>query len=164
MLYRFRLRVFGPRYQLGSRSNSRQRIEAPVRHHVEKHIQCHREGLYCASAEDDQRQPADRMFLVDMRPHEIDDCDVMSRLTSRARSAAEHEPERSFEHCFVSLLRQASSSKARILRAEASFLSALGRGSCRSVPSQPPAVLASSFGPTKCRLYQFVCFSYLTPE
>ena len=45
------------------------------------------------------------MFLVDARPHEIDDGDVVARLTSRTESMAEHEPQRSFEHCFVGLLK-----------------------------------------------------------
>jgi len=45
------------------------------------------------------------MFLVDTQPHKIDDGDVVPRLTSRTESVAEHEPQRSFEHCFVSLLK-----------------------------------------------------------
>ena len=44
------------------------------------------------------------MFLVDARPHEIDDGDVVPRLTSRTESMTEHESERRFEHCFVGLL------------------------------------------------------------
>jgi len=51
----------------------------------------------------DDQQPS--MFLVDARSHEIDDGDVVPRLTSRTESMAEHEPERRFEHCFVSLLK-----------------------------------------------------------
>jgi hypothetical protein len=50
----------------------------------------------------DDQQPS--MFLVDARPHEIDDGDVVARLTSRTESMAEHEPEGRFEHCFVGLL------------------------------------------------------------
>jgi len=50
----------------------------------------------------DDQQPS--MFLVDARPHEIDDRDVVARLTSRTVSMAEHEPEGRFEHCFVGLL------------------------------------------------------------
>ena len=38
-------------------------------------------------------------------PHEADDGDVVARLTSRTESMAEHEPQRSFEHCFVGLLK-----------------------------------------------------------
>ena len=45
------------------------------------------------------------MFLIDARSYKIDDGDVVPRLTSRAESMAEHEPQRSFEHCFVSLLK-----------------------------------------------------------
>src|SRR5271169_1768406 len=51
----------------------------------------------------DDQEPS--MFLVDARPHEIDDGDVVARLTSRTESMAEHEPQRSFEHCFVGLLK-----------------------------------------------------------
>jgi hypothetical protein len=45
------------------------------------------------------------MFLVDARPHEIDDGDVVARLTSRTESMAKHEPQGSFEHRFVGLLK-----------------------------------------------------------
>jgi hypothetical protein len=45
------------------------------------------------------------MFLVDARPHEIDDGDVVARLTSRTESMAEHEPKGRFEHCLVGLLK-----------------------------------------------------------
>ena len=45
------------------------------------------------------------MFLVKARPHEIDDGDVVARLTSRTESMTEHEPEGSFVHCFVGLLK-----------------------------------------------------------
>jgi hypothetical protein len=45
------------------------------------------------------------MFLVQARPHKIDDCDVVPRLTPGAESVAEHESEGSFQHCFVSLLK-----------------------------------------------------------
>jgi hypothetical protein len=45
------------------------------------------------------------MFLVDARTHEIDDGDVVPRLTPRTESVAKHEPEGSFQHCFVSLLK-----------------------------------------------------------
>jgi hypothetical protein len=50
----------------------------------------------------DDQQPS--MFLVDARPHEIDDGDVVARLTSRTDSMAEHEPEGGLEHYFVGLL------------------------------------------------------------
>src|ERR1700727_513775 len=50
----------------------------------------------------DDQQPG--MFLVDARSHKIDDGDVVPRLTSRTESVAEHETQRSFEHCFVGLL------------------------------------------------------------
>ena len=45
------------------------------------------------------------MLLVHARTHEVDDSDVVDRLTSRAESVAEHEPKRSFERCFVGLLK-----------------------------------------------------------
>ena len=51
----------------------------------------------------DDQQPS--MFLVDARPHEIDNGDVVARLTSRAESMAEHEAERSFQHRLVCLLK-----------------------------------------------------------
>ena len=51
----------------------------------------------------DDQQPS--MFLVDARPHEIDNGDVVPRLASCTKSVAEHEPQRSFEHCFVGLLK-----------------------------------------------------------
>ena len=44
------------------------------------------------------------MFLVDARPHKIDDGDVVPRLTSRTESMAEHEPERCLKHGFIGLL------------------------------------------------------------
>ena len=53
----FRLKAFGPQYQLGSRSSSRER-ESLARHHGEKQIRCHHKGLHCVSGEDDQRRPA----------------------------------------------------------------------------------------------------------
>jgi len=102
---RSHLLAFGLRYQLGSRSSSRRRIRELARHHGEKQIRCHHKVLYCASCETikDDQQPS--MFLVDARPHEIDDGDVVARLTSRTESMAEHEPQGSFEHCFVGLLK-----------------------------------------------------------
>lgn len=45
------------------------------------------------------------MFLIDAGPHKIDDGDVVPRLASCTESMAEHEPERSLEHCFVGLLK-----------------------------------------------------------
>lgn len=59
-------------------------------------------ALPAETVKDDQ-QPS--MFLVDARAHEIDDGDVVARLTSRTESMAKHEPERSFQHCLVSLLK-----------------------------------------------------------
>jgi hypothetical protein len=44
------------------------------------------------------------MFLIEPRPHEIDDRDVMPRLTARTEAVAEHEAERGFEHRFIGLL------------------------------------------------------------
>jgi len=43
--------------------------------------------------------------LFDARPHEIDDGDMVPRLTPRAESMAKHEPEGSFQHGLVSLLK-----------------------------------------------------------
>jgi hypothetical protein len=50
----------------------------------------------------DDQEPS--MFLVDARPHKIDDVDVVPRLTSRTKSMTEHESKERFEHCFVGLL------------------------------------------------------------
>lgn len=44
----------------------------------------------------DDQQPS--MFLVDARTHEVDNSDVVPRLTSRTESMAEHESQGSFEH------------------------------------------------------------------
>jgi len=49
------------------------------------------------------QQPS--VLLVYARLDEIDDRDVMSRLTSSAETMTEHETERSFQHCFVGLLK-----------------------------------------------------------
>ncbi len=87
------------------------------------------------------------MFLVHARTHKVDDSDVVPRLTSRTESMAEHEPEGSFEHCFIGLLKASFFVKGENSMSRVSFLSALARK--RSIwPSQPRAVLASSFGPT----------------
>ena len=61
-----------------------------------------RVALPAEAIKDDQQA---RMFLVDARPYEIDDGDVVARLTSRTESVAKHEPEGSFQHCLVSLLK-----------------------------------------------------------
>ncbi len=45
------------------------------------------------------------MFFVDARTREVDDSDVVARLTSRTEAMAEHEPEGGLEHCFVGLLK-----------------------------------------------------------
>jgi hypothetical protein len=45
------------------------------------------------------------MFLVDTRPDEINDRDVVSGLAPSAKTIAEHETERGFEHRFVGLLK-----------------------------------------------------------
>ena len=63
------------------------------------------EGHIALSAETIKDDQQTSMFLVDARPHEIDDSDVVPRLTSRSEPMAEHEPQRSFEHCFVGLLK-----------------------------------------------------------
>jgi hypothetical protein len=45
------------------------------------------------------------VLLVDARPHEIDDCDVVAWLTPGAEGMAEHETQRGFAHRFVRLLK-----------------------------------------------------------
>src|SRR5271157_84919 len=62
------------------------------------------EGHIALPAETIKDSQQTSMFLVDARPHEIDDGDVVPRLASCTKSVAEHEPQRSFEHCFVGLL------------------------------------------------------------
>src|SRR5208282_2215742 len=69
--------------------------------------------------EDDQQTS---MFLVDARPHEIDDGDVVPRLTSRTESMAEHEPEGSLEHCFVGLLKASLLIKSQNFVSRGEFL------------------------------------------
>jgi hypothetical protein len=44
------------------------------------------------------------MFLVDARPNEINNRDVMARLTASAEAVAEHEAQGSLQHRFVGLL------------------------------------------------------------
>jgi hypothetical protein len=44
------------------------------------------------------------MFLVDTRPHKIDDGNVMTRPASRTESMAKHEPEGSFQQGKLSAL------------------------------------------------------------
>ena len=81
-------------------------------------------ALPAETIKDDQQTG---MFLVDARPHKIDDGDVVPRLTSRTESMAEHKPQGSFEHCFVGLLKASFLVKGENFGAEASFLSALVR-------------------------------------
>jgi hypothetical protein len=68
----------------------------------------------------DDQQPS--MFLVDARPHEIDDGDMVPRLTSRTESMAEHEPQGSFEHRFVGLLKASFLIKSENLASGGQFL------------------------------------------
>jgi len=89
----------------------------------------------------DDQQPS--MFLVDARTHEVDNSDVVPRLTSRTESVAEHEPQRSFEHCFVGLLKTSFFIKSKNFATEASFLSALARK--RSICAQSTACGFSFF-------------------
>ena len=65
LLYRFRFKAFGLRYQLGSRSSSRRRIRAPVLRHDEKQIRCRHKGPYCAPAETIKDSQQTSMSLVD---------------------------------------------------------------------------------------------------
>ena len=44
------------------------------------------------------------MFLIEARAHEVDDGNVMPRLTPRTKAVAEHEAERGLEHRFIGLL------------------------------------------------------------
>jgi len=67
------------------------------------------------------------MFLVDTRPHKIDDGNVMTRLASRTESMAKHEREGSFQHCFVGLLKASFLVKGENSARQASFLAALVR-------------------------------------
>jgi hypothetical protein len=62
-------------------------------------------GHIALSAETIKDSQQTGMFLVDTRPHKIDDGDVVPRLASGTESVAEHEPQRPFEHCFVGLLK-----------------------------------------------------------
>jgi hypothetical protein len=62
-------------------------------------------GLIALSAETIKDSQQTGMFLVDTRPHKIDDGDVVPRLASCTESVAEHEPQRSFQHCLVGLLK-----------------------------------------------------------
>ena len=62
------------------------------------------EGCIALPAETIKDDQQASMFLVDARPHEIDDGDVVPRLTSCTESMTEHESKGSFEHCFVGLL------------------------------------------------------------
>jgi len=87
------------------------------------------------------------MFLVDARMHEIDDGDVVTRLTPRSESVTEHEPEGSFQHCFVSLLKTSFFIKKREFCWPRPASCPRSRGSGRFAPCQPRAALASSFGP-----------------
>ena len=45
------------------------------------------------------------MFLVDARPDEINNRDVMARLTASAEAVAEHEAQGRLQHRFVGLLK-----------------------------------------------------------
>jgi hypothetical protein len=59
-------------------------------------------ALPAETIKDDQQAS---MFLIDARPHEVDDSDVVPRLTSCTESMTEHESKRRLEHCFVGLLK-----------------------------------------------------------
>src|ERR1700685_3233440 len=98
--------------------------------------------------EDDQQRG---MFLVDTRPHELDNQDVVAGLASRPRPVTEHKPERRLKHGFIGQLkagfiveRQQSCGlkPASCLRS---------RGSDKSAANQRFAALAFSSGITKFR-------------
>ena len=63
------------------------------------------EGQIALPAKTIKHRQQTSMFFLDVRPDKIDDCDMVPRLTSRTESVAEHEPDRSLEHCFVGLLK-----------------------------------------------------------
>jgi hypothetical protein len=63
------------------------------------------EGQIALPAETIKNSQQTGMFLVDARLHKIDDGDVVPWLASCTESVAEHETQRSFEHCFVGLLK-----------------------------------------------------------
>jgi hypothetical protein len=99
-------KAFGLQYQLGSRSSSRgSGFESLLGIMVRNKTGVIVKGCIALPAEAIKDDQQTSMFLVDARPHEIDDGDVVARLTSRTESMAEHEPEGSLEHCFVSLLK-----------------------------------------------------------
>ena len=83
------------------------------------------------------------MFLVHARTHEVDDSDVVPRLTSRTESVAEHEPQRSFEHCFVGLLKTSFLIKNENFASRGQLLTALVRK--RSICAQSTACGFSFF-------------------
>ena len=62
------------------------------------------EGCIALPAETIKDDQQASMFLVDARPHEIDDGDVVPSLTSCTESMTEHESKGRLEHCFVGLL------------------------------------------------------------
>lgn len=87
------------------------------------------------------------MFLVDARLHEIDDGDVVARLTSRTESMTEHESKGRFEHCFGGLLKTGFFIKSENFTSRGQFLIRAREETVDLCPSQPRAALASSFGP-----------------
>lgn len=88
------------------------------------------------------------MFLVNARAHEIDDGDVVARLTSCTESTAEHEPEGSLEHCFVGLLKASLLVKGENFVSRGELLVRAREKALDSAPSQRCAALVSSFEPT----------------
>jgi hypothetical protein len=66
------------------------------------------------------------MFLIDAGSHEIDDGDVMPRLTPRTEPVAEHQPEGSFQHCFVSWLKTSFFIKSENLSGRGQLLTRAG--------------------------------------
>jgi hypothetical protein len=45
------------------------------------------------------------VLLINARPHEINNRDVMAWLTARTKTMAKHESERGFQHRFIRLLK-----------------------------------------------------------
>jgi hypothetical protein len=77
------------------------------------------------------------VFLVDTGSDEFDDRDVVTGLASRTETMAEHEPESSFEHRFISLLKAGLFVESKYFMGRGELLfGALSVGSAQSVPNR----------------------------
>src|SRR5712692_7316593 len=70
---------------------------------------------------------------------------MVARLTSHTESVAEHEPQRSFEHCFVGLLKTSFLVKGENFAGRGQLLIRTREEAIDLGPSQPRAALVSSF-------------------